>query len=153
MRLWSFHPQYLDDTGLRRLWNEALIAARALAALQRGEKRGYQHHSQLARFKTHPEPVQAISNYLHCIAAEAQRRRMNYPKAFKREYIPLPESQVGQIPVTAGQLEYEIWHYGAILSKRRGCGEAYCEFWSVVEHRVHPLFTLVRGAVERWEKL
>jgi len=154
MRLWSFHPLYLDDLGLRRLWNESLIGARALEALWLGRERGYQNHSQLLRFKAARDPVQAISDYMWVIAQVAHERGLRYPKAFRTGNIPRPFSGTEEyMTVTAGQMEFEIWHYGQKLVKDRGNGQAYCDFWGVPEHRPHPLFQIVRGAVELWEKM
>ena len=56
MRLWTVHPCYLDAKGLVAAWREALLAQKVL----RGATRGYRYHPQLARFRSHPEPLAAI---------------------------------------------------------------------------------------------
>lgn len=68
MRIWSLHPQHLDAKGW---WScgETLLAQKVL----RGETKGYRNHPQLARFKSHPEPLEAIAAYLHEVQREATR--------------------------------------------------------------------------------
>src|SRR6185436_1522217 len=70
MRLWTVHPRYLDAKGLVAAWREALLAQKILA----GGTRGYKHHPQLIRFRSHPRPLPAIATFLLGIAQEAQRR-------------------------------------------------------------------------------
>lgn len=60
MRLWSIHPKYLDRIGLIALWREAILAQKVL----KGETKGYRHHPQLIRFKSHCDPEGAIGKYL-----------------------------------------------------------------------------------------
>ena len=60
MRLWSLHPQYLDAKGLVAAWREALLAQKDL----QGKTRGYQHHPQLLRFQSHPDPTAAKAVFL-----------------------------------------------------------------------------------------
>jgi len=52
VRLWTFHPRYLDPQGLVALWREALLARVVLL----GRTRGYAHHPQLLRFQQQPDP-------------------------------------------------------------------------------------------------
>ncbi|MDD5472328.1 MAG: pyrimidine dimer DNA glycosylase/endonuclease V, partial [Sideroxydans sp.] len=70
MRIWSLHPQHLDGKGLVALWRETLLAQKVL----RGETKGYRHHPLLQRFRTHPEPLAAIAEYLRAVQREAERR-------------------------------------------------------------------------------
>ncbi|MFA5113040.1 MAG: pyrimidine dimer DNA glycosylase/endonuclease V [Candidatus Margulisiibacteriota bacterium] len=70
MRLWSLHPQYLDPQGLVALWRESLLAQKVL----QGKTKGYRHHPQLDRFKSHPYPLKAIATYLDVVQKEACRR-------------------------------------------------------------------------------
>ena len=76
MRLWTVHPKYLDPVGLVAVWREALLAR----AVLRGETRGYRHHPQLTRFRSHPQPVSALNRYLHAVYAEAFRRGYQFDR-------------------------------------------------------------------------
>jgi len=66
MRLWTFHPKYLDARGLVALWREALLAQ----AVLRGRTRGYTRHPQLVRFRLARAPVGCIAEYLKAVHAE-----------------------------------------------------------------------------------
>lgn len=58
MRLWSFHPRYLDAKGwVVALWREALLAQKVL----QGGSKACRKHQQLCRFKQQQEPVAAIT--------------------------------------------------------------------------------------------
>ncbi|MFZ0534570.1 MAG: pyrimidine dimer DNA glycosylase/endonuclease V, partial [Anaerolineales bacterium] len=70
MRLWSLHPSYLDAKGLVACWREGLLARKVLL----GETKGYRNHPQLLRFKTQPDPIAAVDQYLSAILEEANRR-------------------------------------------------------------------------------
>ena len=76
MRIWSFHPKYLDRQGLIALWREALLAQKVL----RGETRGYKHHPQLLRFRSQYDPVAAIAKYLEYVFAEVVTRGYNFDR-------------------------------------------------------------------------
>ncbi|MBK9161723.1 MAG: DNA lyase [Nitrosomonadales bacterium] len=140
MRLWSLHPKHLDAKGLVALWREALLAQKVL----RGETRGYRHHPQLQRFRTHPEPLAAIASYLRAVQQEASCRGYR----FDADKIG-PETTRRRIAVTQGQVEYELRHLRsklavrdvAALGRLQQCGPA----------QLHPLFRGVAGEVEPWE--
>ena len=70
MRLWTLHPRYLDAAGLVALWREGLLAR----AVLRGRTRGYRHHPQLLRFRSHAAPRSAINRYLAAVLDEAASR-------------------------------------------------------------------------------
>ena len=55
-----------------------------------------------------------------------------------------------KIPVTRGQLQYELEHLKAKL-KSRDAGK-YEEIKTVVNPEPHPLFKVVPGDIEPWEK-
>lgn len=74
MRLWSIHPRYLDVKGLLAVWREGLLAHAVLT----GQTRGYTHHPQLDRFKSHSEPLAAINYYLEIITEEANSRGYHF---------------------------------------------------------------------------
>jgi hypothetical protein len=142
MRLWSVHPKYLDSKGLVALWREALLAKHVLE----GKTKGYKHHPQLIRFKALPDPVSAINAYLAQVYAEAQRRnfcfdasKFSAPKVF-----PL-------VPVTSAQLDFELQHLLAKCALRDK--EQYAILQKITRVIPHPLFRVVTGPIESWEKL
>jgi hypothetical protein len=58
MRVWSLHPRYLDRQEITACWREALLAQ----AVLEGGTRGYTRHPQLERFRTEPDPREAIGD-------------------------------------------------------------------------------------------
>ncbi|MCJ7766344.1 MAG: pyrimidine dimer DNA glycosylase/endonuclease V [Thiovulaceae bacterium] len=142
MRLWSIHPGYLDSKGLVALWRESLLAQNVL-----GEKtKGYRSHPQLTRFKAATDPLGALADYLRSVADEADRRGYN----FDRSKI-IDKRFSGKIPVTKGQVEYELMHLSGKLKKRDP--EFYARLNSADTVRLHPLFIQIDGEVEDWEVL
>ena len=141
MRLWSVHPKYLDARGLVALWREALLAQ----AVLRGRTTGYVHHPQLERFRAQPSPVGAIADYLRGVHAEAARRGY----AFAAPKIS-PAHGSGVIAVTRGQVKYEWRHLMAKLAVRHP--ELRGQLAHVARPQSHPLFRLVPGEVEPWER-
>ncbi|WP_018084479.1 pyrimidine dimer DNA glycosylase/endonuclease V [Desulfurispora thermophila] len=143
MRLWSLHPCYLDSRGLVALWREALLAQQVLAGLTRG----YRFHPQLIRFREHPDPLSAIGFYLGAVQEEAGRRGYN----FRREKIRCLPAELSLLAVTSGQLAYELYHLRQKLARR---DPAWHEKIKKVDHPLpHPLFQVVPGKVEEWEKI
>lgn len=141
MRLWSVHPSYLDSKGLVAVWREGLLALHVLS----GKTKGYVNHPQLIRFKKHSQPLEAIVWYLHSIVDEADRRGYS----FKREKLP-SVTAVKQMAVTKGQLEFEMKHLLEKLSIRDPN-----QFSLLKDEKIfltHPIFKLVQGGVEAWEK-
>lgn len=178
MRIWSLRPSLLDRRALVACWRETLLAQKVL----RGLTRGYTNHPQLIRFRAHPQPLEAVTAYLSRLADEADARGYSFNRALigageddagkdstnensvgkndtdkncadKSEN---PYASVARIPVPLGQLEYELaflrhkvagrdpeWEHQ--LSERLAArGElAAC---------AHPLFEVVPGAIEPWEK-
>jgi hypothetical protein len=142
MRLWTLHPCYLDAQGLVALWREALLAQKVL----QGATRGYQHHPQLARFRAAPDPAAAIASFLSGVLMEAQQRGY----AFDGDKIGVSRLS-GTINATQGQLLYEWRHLKRKLQARdpaRGKAQR-----SVKLPIPHPLFQVVAGAVEDWERV
>jgi hypothetical protein len=141
MRLWSLHPSLLDQKGLVALWREALLAQKVL----RGKTKGYRFHPQLARFRQSRMPVTAISAYLWAVHDEANRRGYSFDasKIASRRKLRL-------LPVTRGQLDYELSHLMAKLRQRDA--EKYREVLRLREITPHPLFTVVAGDIEPWER-
>lgn len=141
MRIWSLHPEYLDARGLVALWREALLAQ----AVLRGATCGYRHHPQLARFRRRRSPAGTIAEYLRHVHAEALARGYR----FDRGLIASAAAR-GRIPVTRGQIELERVHLKAKLVQRDPARAARCE--TVAFPAPHPLFRVVPGGVEAWER-
>ncbi len=141
MRLWSLHPRYLDARGLVALWREGLLAQRVLS----GAANGYRHHPQLSRFHAQPDPAGAIAAYLREVQLEAARRGYRFD-----------ESRIGRcasgmhMTVTRGQLACELAHLRAKLAMRDAV--ALQRIDEVIEPEPHPLFEVVPGEVEAWER-
>ncbi|PIE04981.1 MAG: DNA lyase [Spirochaetales bacterium] len=146
MRLWSLHPQYLDAKGLVALWREGLLAQKVLA----GQTKGYRNHPQLIRFRGQLNPQESIGAYLSGVVLEAERRGYN----FQRDKISCPRFSGAMkhlsIPVSSGQIEYERLHLITKLQKRDRRKLAELEGLDV--WLPHPLFSIVEGPVEVWEK-
>ena len=140
MRLWSLHPKYLDAQGLTALWREALLAR----AVLRGRTRGYRHHPQLARFRTHPAPRSAINAYLAGVLEEARCRGYAFDS---RKIGPL--RGCAPIAVTGSQLDYEWRH---LLRKLRARSPALYRRWQSGSPEAHPSFRVVPGPIEPWER-
>lgn len=166
MRIWSLHPCLLDRRALVACWRETLLAQKVL----RGLTRGYTNHPQLIRFRAHPQPLEAVAAYLWGLADEADARGYSFnraligagedstDKAYKNgtDKAENPYASVTLIPVPLGQLEYEL---AFLLRKVAGRDPEW-------EHRLsermaargelaacaHPLFEVVPGAIEPWEK-
>ena len=142
MRLWTLHPKYLDPQGLVALWREGLLAR----AVLRGETRGYKHHPQLGRFKSHASPRLAINAYLAAVYAESVARGYTFARSKTG-----PVHIVQPIAVTAGQVSYEWEHLLAKLSLR---SPALFDQWSKVDRPAcHPLFRSKPGPVASWERV
>ena len=163
MRLWSLHPSLLDRAALVAGWREALLAQKVL----RGETTGYRHHPQLLRFRqagpgagpgpgvgpgpgaavgspaASGDPEALVAAYLHGLADEADRRGYR----FRRELVLARPAPDGSLTVTTGQLALEIEHLRRKVSVR-------APEWLGHLDRVapHPLFVVVDGPVEPWER-
>ena len=77
MRIWSLHPCLLDRRALVACWRETLLAQKVL----RGLTRGYTNHTQLIRFRAHPQPLEAVAAYLSGLADEADARGYSFNRA------------------------------------------------------------------------
>lgn len=138
MRLWSLHPSVLDRAALVACWREALLAQKVLA----GETRGYRHHPQLLRFQSGDSQA-LIGAYLLAVADEAAARGYH----FDRSRITASPCAVPALTVTSGQLDLEWAHLRAKVAVR-------APDWlpRLVAPVAHPLFTIVPGLVETWER-
>ena len=142
MRLWSVHPRYFDRQALTACWREALLAQAVLA----GRTRGYQHHPQLERFRSHPHPLVAIGGFLGGIVDEADTRGYN----FDRTKILHPSDGVDPIPVTSGQLGFEWTHLQKKLTARSP--EVAAQWQHVRAPDPHSLFSIIEGPIAPWER-
>jgi Pyrimidine dimer DNA glycosylase len=142
MRLWSIHPKYLDAKGLVALWREALLAQHVLA----GTTHGYKHHPQLLRFQRQRNPLASLDAYLFAVYNEAAERGYT----FDRTKIGMPRARK-QISVTTGQLAFELEHLKRKLWIRDR--KKFVEIASMKKPKAHPLFRIVSGKIESWEKI
>ncbi len=140
MRLWTIHPKYLDARGLVALWRETLLAQKVL----QGNTKGYRHHPQLIRFKEQTDPVAYLATYLRVIHQEAVRRGYNFDVTKIA-----PGQSRKQIKCSTGQLLFEWHHLNTKLKLRDPRKHAEIK-QSVPE--AHPLFVIVDGEVESWER-
>ena len=123
------------------VWREGLLAQ----AVLQGATQGYRHHPQLSRFRERASPLGAIAEYLRAVHAESVARGYS----FAADKIGRARSR-GRIAVTSGQLQFEWDHLHAKLLRRdprwrRGLA-------GVKRPRAHPLFRIVAGGTEPWEK-
>ena len=141
MRLWCLHPGYLDTKGLVSLWREGLLARKVL----QDRTMGYKNHPQLDRFKAKLQPVAAIDCYLYYVYEEANRRGycFDMSKLGRKQRCP-------KIPVTEGQLAYELEHLKTKLGLRDPA--QYQKICAVLKPKAHPLFKVVAGGIEAWER-
>jgi hypothetical protein len=141
MRLWSLHPTHLDTRGLVALWREGLLAQKVL----QGKTKGFKNHPQLNRFRVQSNPQKAIENYLIEIWKEGKKRGFNFNKIKIRKH-----DSIAKMPLTVGQLEYE---FNWLCSKlKRRDPHKYKELLSLQKIECHPIFKLIKGGVEDWEK-
>lgn len=142
MRIWSIHPSYLDWMGLSAQWREGLLAQKVTD----GKTKGWKNHPQLDRFKYHPKPMEAVGYYLNELYIESQRRGYNY----NYSKILFPGAVVDPINITSGQIEYEFKTLQERLEVRTP--KKYKENLEVTKVQAHPLFEIVPGLPEKWEK-
>ncbi|MCE5346194.1 MAG: pyrimidine dimer DNA glycosylase/endonuclease V [Bacteroidales bacterium] len=142
MRIWSIHPKYLDTKGLVALWRETLLAKHVLE----GKTKGYTNHPQLYRFKTSMHPLSSVNQYLSEVFYEACKRGFHFDKT-KISWDFTPD----KIAVTKGQLNFETTHLLRKLKIRDN--NRYNGLAGITSPEPHPLFTVVEGEIEEWEKI
>jgi hypothetical protein len=142
MRLWTVHPRYLDSKGLVALWREGLLAQKVLC----GKTIGYRHHPQLIRFQVNSNSQAAIATYLAVVLKEAKRRGFNFNS---RKIIK--SRMRGKITVTNGQLLYEWRHLKRKLRVRDI--QKYQLFKLIDKPKPHPLFRIIPGPLQAWERV
>ena len=141
MRLWSLHPKYLDTKGLIACWRESLLAKAVIL----NQTKGYKFHPQLQRFQSHPEPLNSINQYLSALYKEACSRKYLFDK---KKIGKLKTS--AKINVTSGQILFELSHLKNKLWKRDR--KKYYQLKEFQNPELHPLFNLIDGDVEPWER-
>lgn len=142
MRLWSLHPKYLDAKGMVALWRETLLAQ----AVLHEQTKGYKNHPQLNRFKACSSPTDGMSIYLQAIHQESIDRgyRFDGSKIY-------PALSPVSLTVTQGQMAYEWQH---LLEKLRVRSPELYEKWhSETNIQPHPMFSIIEGGVEDWERV
>ena len=144
MRIWSFHPKYLDAKGLTALWRESLLVKKVL----QGKTRGYKNHPQIIRFREYVVPLYAINAYLNAVYNEAKHRHYNFDG---RKAKNVKAAKI--IPVTNKQLEYEFNHLMKKLRKRDKI--KYNELLRIAHSKLllNPVFFLTQGRIAEWEKI
>lgn len=172
MRIWSLHPSLLDRRALVACWRETLLAQKVL----RGLTRGYTNHPQLIRFRAHPQPLEAVAAYLLGLADEADARGYSFNRALigagedgadesagknganknGADKAESPYASVALIPVPLGQLEYELAFLQHKVAGRDSEWEPRLAERLAARGELaacaHPLFEVVPGAIEPWEK-
>ncbi|TFH59046.1 MAG: hypothetical protein E4G91_09150 [Candidatus Zixiibacteriota bacterium] len=142
MRLWSIHPTYLDAKGLVAVWREGLLALSVL----RGNTVGYRNHPQLNRFRKEQHPVESMKRYLQNILKESIVRGYHFDSGKIGNVVICKK-----ITVTRGQLLFEIKH---LLKKLKVRDPArYRQQKGVTLVIANPVFRVVEGKVEYWEKI
>lgn len=152
MRLRTIHPQYLDSKWLVALWREWLLARKCLQAYRNYQKIWYGNHSQLIRFKKLVfSCVDVMDSYLCEVFEESVDR--NY--AFDGSKInTLFSGHPTKIPVTEGQVLYEIQHLLKKLKERDIIKQDQLKdgYENLpLEDIIHPQFFIVKWDVEEWE--
>ncbi len=145
MRIWSLHPRYLDQKGLLACWRETLLAQKVLQGLTKG----YRNHPQLDRFRACDQPLEAICAYLHGICDEADSRNYRFDRS---KIVTATDSFPAQISVTRGQLAYELAFLKEKVAGRDRAAFAH-RLADIEKAQPHPLFMVVEGEIEPWEKV
>jgi hypothetical protein len=123
------------------LWRESLLAQKVLA----GATKGYRHHPQLDRFRQSRNPNRAIAIYLWSVADEANERGYH----FDVSKIAMPRGMF-TIPVTKGQLAYELTHLKQKLRQRDPKRLQLIGKREPV--KVNSTFKAVDGPIAPWER-
>ena len=141
MRLWSLHPGYLDARGLVVLWREGPLARKVL----QHHTKGYKNHPQLYRFNAHLQPTVAIDCYLRYVYEEAVRRGYHFDVAKIGS-----KKRCSKIPVSDGQFRYKLNHLKTKLKLRDPA--RYKKILAAKISWPHPLFKVIKGGIESWER-
>lgn len=141
MRIWSLHPKYLDAKGVVALWREALLAKNVLDE----KTKGYRNHPQLERFRKSGFALDAINLYLVYVYKNSLDRGYHFNRdKINWEYKPI------SMTVTKKQLNYEMNHLLMKLNKRDH--ERFLYLSQHINIEPHPMFHVIEGEIEDWEK-
>jgi len=127
--------------GLVALWREGLLAQKVL----QDRTRGYKNHPQLERFRTQPDPLLAIGCYLREVRKEAEKRGYRFAGGKV-----VRSGRCRKINIRIGQKAFEWSHLLGKL-KRRDLA-AFQKNSKLVKPRMHPLFNVISGGIEKWER-
>lgn len=148
MRMWSFHPKYLDNVGLNRAINESIAGYKALIKTKEGYPLAWEKHPQLERFKNTlfgnvllRQYIKYLLDYKYAL----QMKQLGY-----NSYIGLFICENFQ-SVNIQQLKYEWNHYLVKLLKRNK--DLYNDLKNIELPDPHPLFKIVNGEIENWERV
>ena len=142
MVIWSIHPKYPDSKGLVAVWRESLLAKNVLE----NKTKGYKNHPQLTRFREAKNPLDCISQYLVEIYNESAIRNYSFSNnKFKKNF------EISKLTVTDSQINFEIEHLKRKLKQRDR--EKLKEVIIAGQIQPHPLFTVIPGEIESWEKI
>lgn len=144
MRIWSFHPKYLDNVGLSRAINESIKGYKALCKTGEGYPKSWEKHSQLIRFQESNPRI--LIYYIECLIDEKVIRWIDEIGLCSSNMPLLPE-----MGVTEEQLKYEWNHYLNKLHTRNY--DKWLELFQIIEPEPHPIFDVVPGEIEPWEKV
>ncbi len=90
-------------------------------------------------------PVKSINFYLEVIWLESKKRNYNFDKSkFEKT------KDIKKINVTQGQVHFEVNHLSNKLKIRDI--ELYNKMKLLNNFEIHPLFKLIEGEIEPWEK-
>ena len=124
------------------MWRETLLAKHVID----GKTIGYKNHPQLNRFRLCENAAHAIDQYLSVVFDVAETRGYDFDRC-KVDWHFKPQNLL----VTKGQMQFETQHLLAKL-KLRDAGK-YREFLDTITVLPHPLFEIVDGEIEPWERI
>lgn len=144
MRLWTIHPSYLDEQGLKALWREGLMAKKSLSGITRVNR----NHPQLNRFQNNSQPLKAINCYLNLVWIEANSRGYVFDN---KNIPPIKVEDVEPIVVTNGQVHHEF----NLLKKtfKKTSIDSFEKIKDVEKINVFSIFKQTPGSVEPWENI
>ncbi len=150
MRLWTLHPQYLDTPGLLALWREALLARTVI----QGKTSGYKNHPQLIRFRQSSDPLDYLEFYLATILEDSLIRGFDFNSSkLKLPSKTFSHSKLSRLPVTRDQVNYEWQHLLEKLKLRQPSQFKKLKTLENDQIQINPLFKIIPGPVESWEKI
>lgn len=135
------HPRYLDRQALVACWREGLLA-QAVISKSSG---GYSNHPQLQRFRACDRPLDSLGAYLSGIVSEADARGYRFAREKIRGF-----GEVRPIALHSGQLAFEWAHL--LVKVQARSAPWYARIAAIEDPDAHPLFRVVPGPIELWER-